>query len=230
MPDAVFLGHLDGDELARAMASFDIFVHPGESETFGQTLQEAHASGVPIVATGRGGPLDLIRLGIDGWLYRPGDLDDLHMRVADLAGDARKRRAFGVAGRTAVEGRSWHAVCDQLLGHFDEARGLHLVDRGLRAARVRRPEPSRAVGPKRWQRFVALGDSLTEGLCDPRPTTLSAGGQIDSPCCCPRAAASTTPTSPSVRGGSATSMATSSPEHASCDRISCRSSSARTTW
>ena len=169
MPDAVFLGHLDGDELARAMASFDIFVHPGESETFGQTLQEAHASGVPIVATGRGGPLDLIRMGIDGWLYRPGDLDDLHMRVADLAGDARKRRAFGVAGRTAVEGRSWQAVCDQLLGHFDEARGLHLVDRGLRAARVRRPEPSRAVGPKRWQRFVALGDSLTEGLCDPAP-------------------------------------------------------------
>ena len=169
MPDAAFLGHLDGDELATAMASFDIFVHPGESETFGQTLQEAHASGVPIVATGRGGPRDLVRMGIDGWLYRPGDLEDLRMRVADLAGDARKRRAFGRAGRTAVEGRSWRAVCDQLLEHFDEARVLRSIDSALRAPRAHRPEPARPSADRRWQRFVAMGDSLTEGLCDPAP-------------------------------------------------------------
>lgn len=190
MPDAVFLGHLDGHELATAMASFDVFVHPGESETFGQTLQEAHASGVPIVATGRGGPLDLIRMGVDGWLYRPGDLADLRMRVMDLAGDGRKRRAFGAAGRTAVEGRSWQAVCDQLLGHFEEARELQRVDRALRARRVLRPEPSQVGTARRWQRVVALGDSLTEGLCDPAPDgtlrgwadrlalLLSAGGGI----------------------------------------------------
>ena len=169
MPHAEFLGHLDGDALARAIASFDIFVHPGESETFGQTLQEAHASGVPIVATGRGGPLDLVRMGIDGWLYRPGDMDDLRMRVADLAGDARKRKAFGRAGRAAVEGRSWHAVCEQLVGHFEEARELHSLDRQLRSARSRRPEPTPTTEGRRWQRYVALGDSLTEGLCDPGP-------------------------------------------------------------
>lgn len=169
LPDALFLGHLSGVALAEAMASFDVFVHPGESETFGQTLQEAHASGVPVVATGRGGPLDLVRMGIDGWLYRPGDLDDLRMRVLDLAGDARKRRAFGVAGRAAVEGRSWQAVCDQLLNHFDEARDLHVVDRALRAPRPRRPELAGAARNGRWQRYVALGDSLTEGLCDPGP-------------------------------------------------------------
>lgn len=169
MPDAVFLGHLDGEALAQALASFDIFVHPGESETFGQTLQEAHASGVPVVATGRGGPLDLVRMGIDGWLYRPGDLEDLRMRVADLAGDTRKRRAFGEAGRTAMEGRSWQAICDQLLGHFEEAQELHGVDRSLRSPRLARPEPSLPVVGRRWQRYVALGDSLTEGLCDPAP-------------------------------------------------------------
>lgn len=169
LPDAVFVGHLDGDALAAAMASFDVFVHPGESETFGQTLQEAHASGVPVVATGRGGPLDLVRMGIDGWLYRPGDLGDLRMRVMDLTGDARKRRAFGAAGRTAVEGRSWSAVCGQLVDRFDEARELHGVDRALRARRARRPEPAEAATPRRWERYVALGDSLTEGLCDPAP-------------------------------------------------------------
>lgn len=167
LPDAVFLGHLAGHELARAMASFDIFVHPGESETFGQTLQEAHASGLPVIATGRGGPLDLVRMGIDGWLYRPGDLDDLRMRVKDLAGDERKRRAFGRAGREAVEGRSWASVCDNLLAHFDEARELHAVDRTLRAPRTRRPEPVTAQQGRRWHRYIALGDSITEGLCDP---------------------------------------------------------------
>ncbi|MCI1017818.1 glycosyltransferase [Microbacterium sp. C5A9] len=169
MPDAVFLGHLDGDALAAATASFDVFVHPGESETFGQTLQEAHASGVPVVATGRGGPLDLVRMGIDGWLYRPGDLADLRMRVADLAGDGRKRRAFGDAGHRAVQGRSWSSVCDQLLGHFDEARTLRAVDAGLRARRLTRPEIAAPVDTRRWRRYIALGDSLTEGLCDPAP-------------------------------------------------------------
>lgn len=169
LPHARFLGHLDGDALAAAMASFDVFVHPGESETFGQTLQEAHASGVPVVATGRGGPLDLVRMGIDGWLYRPGDLDDLRMRVTDLVGDARKRRAFGEAGRIAVQGRSWASVCDQLIGHFEEARALRRVDTGLRARRGVRPELATAALPTRWRRYVALGDSLTEGLCDPAP-------------------------------------------------------------
>lgn len=170
LPDALFLGHLDGDALAAAMASFDLFVHPGESETFGQTLQEAHASGVPVIATGRGGPLGLVRMGIDGWLYRPGDLDDLRGRVSDLAGDARKRRAFGEAGREAVQARSWEKVCDQLLDHFDEARTLHAVDSRARARRLVRPEPPAAiVSRRRWRRYVALGDSLTEGLCDPAP-------------------------------------------------------------
>ena len=169
LPTAVFLGHLGGDELAAAVASFDVFVHPGESETFGQTLQEAHASGVPVVATGRGGPLDLVRSGIDGWLYRPGDLDDLRMRVADLAGDARTRGAFGEAGHRAVQQRSWASVCDQLLEHFDEATELRAVDSALRARRSVRPEPSRPVLPEPWRRYVALGDSLTEGLCDPGP-------------------------------------------------------------
>ncbi|MFK3679420.1 GDSL-type esterase/lipase family protein [Microbacterium sp. NPDC090218] len=169
MPSALFLGHLEGAALAAAMASFDLFVHPGESETFGQTLQEAHASGIPVIATGRGGPLDLVRMGVDGWLYRPGDLEDLRMRVADLAGDARKRQAFGEAGREAVQSRSWSSVCDQLLEHFDEAQTLRRADAGARARRVVRPESPAAVPHRRWRRFIALGDSLTEGLCDPAP-------------------------------------------------------------
>lgn len=169
LPRAVFLGHLSGDALGEAMASFDVFVHPGESETFGQTIQEALAAGVPVVATGTGGPVDLVRSSVDGWLYRPGDLVDLRARVSDLVGDESKRRAFAAAARESVRDRTWDALGRQLVGHYDEARMLRPIDDALFARAATRPAapPAPATeGSPRWARFVALGDSLTEGLCD----------------------------------------------------------------
>jgi phosphatidylinositol alpha 1,6-mannosyltransferase len=169
LPGAVFTGHLSGLELAETLASFDVFVHPGESETFGQTIQEALASGVPIVATGVGGPVDLVRSSVDGWLYRPGDLQDLRARVADLIGDASKRRAFGEAARESVRARTWEALGAQLVGHYEEARMLRPIDDAMLARSIMRPAgpslPTAGSAP-RWKRYVALGDSLTEGLCD----------------------------------------------------------------
>lgn len=121
LPNAHFTGFQSGEELARTMASFDVFVHPGESETFGQTLQEAMASGVPVVATGRGGPLDLVDQSRNGWLYRPGDLRQLRGQVEDLLGDAAKRAAFARCARETVEDRTWSAVGDQLVRHYEKA-------------------------------------------------------------------------------------------------------------
>ncbi|WJL95271.1 glycosyltransferase [Microbacterium sp. ET2] len=168
LPGAIFTGHLRGDALARALASFDVFVHPGESETFGQTIQEALASGVPVVATGTGGPVDLVRSSVDGWLYRPGDLADLRARVADLLGDEAKRHAFAAAAADAVRARSWAAVCDQLLEHYQEARRLRPIDDAQFVRGLGRPAaaPAPVISAPRWRRFIALGDSLTEGLCD----------------------------------------------------------------
>ncbi|WP_127472622.1 glycosyltransferase [Microbacterium sulfonylureivorans] len=168
LPRAVFLGHLDGGALAEALASFDVFVHTGESETFGQTIQEALASGVPVVATGVGGPVDLVRSSIDGWLYRPGDLRDLRERVVDLVGDEGKRRAFAASAGESVRHRTWEALCRQLVGHYEDARTLRPIDDALlqrAATRPGAPPTPPAVRP-RWSRYVALGDSLTEGLCD----------------------------------------------------------------
>lgn len=121
LPNAVFTGFLGGVELATLMAGLDIFVHPGEAETFCQTIQEAMASGVPVVAVGRGGPLDLVDHSRTGWLYAPGDLTALRSRVADLVGDTRKRQVFGTTARKRVEGSSWSAVCDELMGHYRDA-------------------------------------------------------------------------------------------------------------
>ncbi|GAB3542169.1 glycosyltransferase family 1 protein [Arthrobacter tecti] len=125
LPGAVFAGFQTGNELARIMASFDVFVHPGESETFCQTIQEAMASGVPVVATGRGGPLDLVDSSRTGWLYEPGKLNQLHAGVMDLLGDDTKRRAFGRAAYSAVQGRTWPVLCEQLVSYYAEAIDLN---------------------------------------------------------------------------------------------------------
>ncbi|MDQ0826815.1 phosphatidylinositol alpha 1,6-mannosyltransferase [Arthrobacter sp. B2I5] len=118
LPRAVFTGFLGGGELARAVASFDLFVHPGEFETFCQTIQEAMASGVPVVATGRGGPLDLVENSRTGWLYEPGDLSAMRARVQDLMGDDAKRRAFAAAAHASVQDRTWPALCTELVQHY----------------------------------------------------------------------------------------------------------------
>lgn len=121
LPNAHFAGFQGGDDLGRHVASLDVFVHPGASETFCQTIQEAMAAAVPVVAVGRGGPLDLVDGGRTGWLYRPGDLDGMRSAVEHLVGDAAARARFGAAAHETVAERSWEAVCNQLTGHYARA-------------------------------------------------------------------------------------------------------------
>ena len=120
MPDARFLGVLHGIELGRAYASLDVFVHTGRHETYCQSAQEALASGVPVVAPRSGGPIDVVDDGVAGFLYEPGDGDDLGGYVDRLARDPEFRRRMGIAARRSVEGRSWQAVNEALVEHYRE--------------------------------------------------------------------------------------------------------------
>ncbi|MFD5572094.1 glycosyltransferase family 4 protein [Streptomyces cadmiisoli] len=119
LPGAVFLGRRTGDELARIFASLDVFAHTGPFETFCQTVQEAMASGVPVVAPAVGGPLDLVDHGRTGLLVPPHDADAVRDAVAHLAADDALRVAFGAAARATVEGRTWAAIGDQLITHYE---------------------------------------------------------------------------------------------------------------
>ena len=116
--DATFLGQLDGDDLADAYAALDVFVHTGTEETFGQTVQEAMASGVAVVAPASGGPLDLVTPGVTGLHYPPEDDAALRGCIERLARDPGERARMGSAARAEVEPRTWEALGDELIAHY----------------------------------------------------------------------------------------------------------------
>jgi phosphatidylinositol alpha 1,6-mannosyltransferase len=123
IPSAVLLGQRTGEDLAAIYASLDVFVHAGPHDTFGQTLQEAAASGLPVIAPAAGGPLDLVRDGVTGFLVKPGDAGALADAVATLLADPELRAVQGAAARQMVLGRTWPVMCDQLIGHYANVLG-----------------------------------------------------------------------------------------------------------
>lgn len=127
LPGAVFLGRRGGDDLARIFASFDVFAHTGPFETFCQTVQEAMASGVPVVAPAAGGPLDLVDHGRTGLLVPPRDADAVRDAVRSLVADPALRAAYGAAGHATVDGRTWAAIGDQLIGHYADVLAARRV-------------------------------------------------------------------------------------------------------
>jgi phosphatidylinositol alpha 1,6-mannosyltransferase len=118
-PGAAFLGMQGGLDLARAIASLDIFVHTGAHETFCQAAQEALASGVPVVAPAAGGLLDLVQPGRTGLLYPPVESDEsVHAfqdAVVSLAQDEPWRQGMARAARTSVGERGWERILDELI-------------------------------------------------------------------------------------------------------------------
>jgi phosphatidylinositol alpha 1,6-mannosyltransferase len=124
LPTAVFTGQLGGDMLARAYASLDVFVHPGEHETFCQAVQEALASGVPAIGPDAGGPRDLIAHCRNGYLLPADRFTELLPSAVTALNDPVTRSRFGAAARRSVLRRSWPAICDELLGHYDDVLGI----------------------------------------------------------------------------------------------------------
>jgi glycosyltransferase involved in cell wall biosynthesis len=104
--DAVFTGTLSHDDVAVAMASADLFVFPSTTDTAGNVVLEAQASGLPVVVSDRGGPCENMINGESGIVCRGGDLSSFAAAVQEL-GDPARRRSFGAAARRYAESRSW---------------------------------------------------------------------------------------------------------------------------
>lgn len=120
MPSARFTGALHGPELSAAYASMDVFVHTGEHETFCQAIQEALASGVPVVAPDAGGPKDLVASFRTGMLLPVSDFESVLGRSVDHLLAQRSR--YSTNARRSIVDRSWLRVCDQLIDHYYAVR------------------------------------------------------------------------------------------------------------
>ncbi|MDO5495257.1 MAG: glycosyltransferase family 1 protein [bacterium] len=133
LPTAHFTGRLGGEDLAAAYAALDVFVHTGRHETFGLTVQEAMAAGVPVVAPAEGGPLDQVVDGETGFLFDPDRPEQMRAAIQRLVEDPELRRRMGEAGRRRALTRSWDAINDDLIGYWHLAAELRATE-GLRIA------------------------------------------------------------------------------------------------
>lgn len=110
---ATFLGWLHGSELARAYASADVFLFPSATDTFGQVILEAQASGLPAIAVAAGGPLTLIEDRVSGLLC-DADAQSLAGGLVELASSPLLRERLTRAALAAVRERTWERALERL--------------------------------------------------------------------------------------------------------------------
>src|SRR5438874_5176619 len=107
LPEAFFTGYLRGKELATAYASADIFVFPSTTDTFGNVIIEAHASGVPVIVSDAGGPKELVADKANGLITRSHDVEDLTRAIRTLVTNRALRERMANSAPKSVTDRSW---------------------------------------------------------------------------------------------------------------------------
>jgi len=117
-----FTGVLRGEDLSRAYANMDLFAFPSRTDTFGNVVQEAAASGVPAVVTNEGGPHHLVSHGETGYIAESDE--EFVARVVELARAPERLRTMGAAARKRVLGASWDKAFDQVFLAYEHCLRL----------------------------------------------------------------------------------------------------------
>ncbi len=130
---ADFAGVLKGDELARAYANMDVFAFPSRTDTFGNVVLEALASGVPAVVTNEGGPKFIVRPGETGFVAS--DDRDFAAAVRRIAGDPTLLAQMRKAARQSALAVSWDAVFESVYTAYE--RTLYAAGKPVRPAPTR---------------------------------------------------------------------------------------------
>ena len=131
LPGAIFLGHQEGPDLARALASSDVFLNPSITEAFGNVTLEAMACGLPVVAAAATGATNLVRDGETGTLVDPFDIDAYGAALEAYARDPAIRHRHGEAGLAFAKTMDWDTINGAVLKVY-----LRVIERRERFARL----------------------------------------------------------------------------------------------
>ncbi len=107
VPDAIFTGYLKGKDLAQAYASSDIFVFPSTTDTFGNVIIEAQASGIPVIVSDSGGPKELVDDRTNGLITKSHDAEDFARAIRELTENSELRKQMAGHARQSVIDRTW---------------------------------------------------------------------------------------------------------------------------
>ena len=113
-------GHLEGEQLARAVASADILLHTSTTETFGNVVLESMASGLAVVCAATASAEALIEDGRTGLLCPPDDIESYRQAIRGLVENPNERRQLGAAARQASEAFSWSNACQSAAEAYRE--------------------------------------------------------------------------------------------------------------
>ncbi len=120
IPNAIFTGTRRGDELAAIYASADVFVFPSGTETFGNVLLEAMASGLPVICTDSGGVTDFTENHQNALVYKCGSVPELTRAIIKML-HPQNRKVLGAKALETAKSRSWDAVLERLMLHYHYA-------------------------------------------------------------------------------------------------------------
>ena len=117
----IFTGYVQGEELAEIYASADLFVFPSTTDTFGNVVLEAQASGVPVIVTDVGGPKENIIPGDTGAIIKGNDEEALFHGLIELLSDTQRLRTMGLAARSYAETRCFNKAFEDCWNFYKEA-------------------------------------------------------------------------------------------------------------
>ena len=132
LPEGIYVGHQEGTDLARALASADLFFNPSVTETFGNVTLEAMACALPVVAVSATGATNLVRDGETGILPEPGDVPALADALAAYAADPELRRRHGHAGLQFAKTQDWDVINSAVVKTY-----LRSIERRERLQRIK---------------------------------------------------------------------------------------------
>jgi phosphatidylinositol alpha 1,6-mannosyltransferase len=141
MRRAEFTGVLKGEALARAYANLDLFIFPSQTDTFGNVVLEAQASGIPAIVSPNGGPKFIIRNGVTG--YVAGERRDFYEATVNLMTEREKHQQMSEDARELARGETWDHIFEEVLRAYE-----FCLERGAFKREPAAMVPASIVSPK----------------------------------------------------------------------------------